>query len=64
MHSLAIVLMFLIVIVFPSLCIARIAFKMGKSSLLFGLLAAMPMGVLIALGLLAWASGKEDPPAQ
>lgn len=43
----------LLIIVFPALCIGRIADQLGRSSVRFALLSILPCGVLIALGLLA-----------
>lgn len=50
----------LMVFVFPSLCMGKIATKLGRSGLVFGLLAAMPLGLLVALGLLALGSGRRE----
>ena len=53
MHSVAVVFMILMVIAFPALCVSRIATKMGRSGLVFGLLTLMPLGILFTLGFLA-----------
>src|ERR1700712_837251 len=56
-QGLAIVFFGLMVFVFPALCIGKIATKLGRSGIVFGLLAAIPLGLLVALGLLAMMSG-------
>lgn len=59
MQALGMILTVLFLMILPALCIGKIAARLGRSGLVFFLLAAMPLGSLLALGLLAMQSGRN-----
>lgn len=59
MQALGMILTVLFILILPALCIGKIAARLGRSGLAFFLLAAIPLGSLLALGLLAVQSGKN-----
>lgn len=57
-----VLVMILVVFVYPALALGRIAGRLGKSPRRYGLLALVPLGSLVALGLLAF--GEAAPRGQ
>lgn len=53
------VVVLLIIFVYPAVCISRLASRLGKSPVRYGLFSIIPLGSLVALGLLAFSA----PPA-
>lgn len=49
-------LVLLVVFVYPALCLSRIAGRMGRSPLRYGLISLIPLGSLVALGVLAFSA--------
>lgn len=59
--ELAIILfLVLLVMVYPAVCIARIANKLGRNGLSYGLLSVVPPMPLVLLGVLAFGGGPPD----
>jgi hypothetical protein len=54
------VLCLLGVFVYPALCLSRIAARLGRRPLRYGLCSLLPLGSLVALGVLAF-SGPPRP---
>ena len=59
MQAVGLLVGILLVVVFPALCIGRIADQLGRNGVRFALLSILPCGVLLALGLLALRPGSD-----
>jgi hypothetical protein len=51
-------LILLLVIIYVPICIGKIASKLGRNGILFGLLSVIPLVNLIILGILAFTNQK------
>lgn len=57
-EGLLILVLILVVFIYPALCLSRIAGKLGRSPTRYALFSLLPLGSLVALGVLAFAGAQ------